>query len=263
MHVKDPGRAPGGFDLAAGPAAAASECLDRTVSTQCRLCERGWLRPDGWSWNHAIAGIGWLRLLRALVTATLPALTGNIWWFPPPPPCQGQPVAKTAQPFSAASRQLSQLVEPGDEIVATFWGLTGWSMNLWMVTNQFFAVLVILPFILNLPRLYDVDIALAFTVGVLLSASYLTRPALVIAVTRRRQLLCCRTSRPFHRRTISQAPIETARLADFRRGWLFSRLRYMGPGTKGSTVRLNVPAACRDAAQATAEASAPGSANSP
>jgi hypothetical protein len=83
---------------------------------------------------------------------------------------------------------------------------------------------------------------------------------LVIAVTRRRQLLCCRTSRPFQRQTISQAPIETAWLADFRRGWLYSRLRYMGPGTKGSTVRLNVPAACRDAAQATAQASASGSA---
>jgi hypothetical protein len=161
-------------------------------------------------------------------------------------------VARTAQPPSAAFRQISQLLEPGDEIVATFWGLAGWSMNLWIVTNQLFAVLLIVPFMLSLRHLYDADLVVCVTVGVLLSASFLTRPVLVIAVTRRRQLLCCRTSRPFQRQTISQAPIETARLADFRRGWLYSRLRYMGPGTKGSTVRLNVPAACRDTAQATA-----------
>lgn len=172
-------------------------------------------------------------------------------------------MAKTPKPFSAAFSQLSQLVEPGDEIVAVFWGLTGWSMNLWFVTNQVFAVLAVLPFALSLRHLYDADIALVFIACVLLLGSYFTRPALVVAVTRRRQLLCCRISRPFRGQTISQGPIETARLADFRRGWLFGRLRYMGPGTKGSTVRLNVPAACRDAAQATAEASEPGSAISP
>jgi hypothetical protein len=169
-------------------------------------------------------------------------------------------VARTAQPPAAAFRQISQLLEPGDEIVATFWGLAGWSMNLWIVTNQFFAVLVIVPFGLGLHHLYDADLIMCVTVGVLLSASFFTRPLLVIAVTRRRQLLCCRTSRPFQRQTISQAPIETARLADFRRGWIYSRLRYTGPGTKGRTVHLNVPAACRIDAQATAEASASGSA---
>jgi hypothetical protein len=77
----------------------------------------------------------------------------------------------------------------------------------------------------------------------------------IVAVTRRRQLLCCRMSRPFQRKTITQASIEAARLADFRRSWLFSRLRYCGPGTDGKTVRLNVPAACRQAAQTAVEAS--------
>jgi hypothetical protein len=166
----------------------------------------------------------------------------------------GAQVAKAAQPHSAAFRQLGQLVEPGDEIVARFWGLTGWPMNLWFVMNEVFAILLVLPFILGLRHLYVTDIGVCGAAGVILTASYLTRPALVIAVTRRRQLLCCRMSRPFQRKTITQASIEAARLADFRRGWLFSRLRYCGPGTDGKTVRLNIPAACRQAAQMTVEA---------
>ena len=146
-------------------------------------------------------------------------------------------MARTAQPPSAALRQISQLLQPGDEIVATFWGLAGWSMNLWIVTNQFFAVLVIVPFMLSLRHLYDGDLVMCVTVGVLLSASFLTRPVLVIAVTRRRQLLCCRTSRPIQRQTISQAPIKTP-------GWRTSAAAgstagcgTMGPGTNGRTVR--------------------------
>ncbi len=166
----------------------------------------------------------------------------------------GAPVAKTAQPHSAVFRQLGELVEPGDEIVARFWGLTGWSMNLWFVLTDAFAVLLVLPFILGLHHLYVAAIVLCATAGVILSASYLTRPGLVIALTRRRQLLCCRMSRPFRGRTISQAPVEAAQLADFRPGWFFSRLRYSGPGTDGKTVQLNVPAACRRGVQAATEA---------
>ena len=167
-------------------------------------------------------------------------------------------MARTVQPPSAAFRQLSRNVEPDDEIVATFWGLTGWSMNLWTVTTLTFAILLVLPFMLGLRPLYGADLALCGTVGVLLSASFLTRPALVIAVTRRRQLLCCRISRPFQRTTITQAPIEAAQFAGLRRGLFFSRLRYAGPGTDGRMVRLNIPAACRQAVQATTETFASG-----
>jgi hypothetical protein len=166
----------------------------------------------------------------------------------------GDQVARTSQPHSAVFSQLSQLVEAGDEIVARFWGLTGWSMNVWMVAAQLFGVLLVLPFMLGLPRLYGADIALCGAATVVLSASFWTRPALVIAVTRRHQLLCCRISRPFQRKTISHAPIEAAQLAGFRRGWLFSRLRYSGPGTDGKMVQLNVPAGCRQAAQMATEA---------
>ena len=157
-----------------------------------------------------------------------------------------------AKPHSAAFSQLSDLADAGDEIVARFWGLTGWSMNLWLVTSEFFAILLVLPFILGLRHVYGADVVVCGGVGVLLAASFWTRPALVIAVTRERQVLCCRISRPFRRTAISQAPIEAVQL-DFRRSGLFSRLRYRGPGTNGKTVRVNVPAACRRDAQATAE----------
>jgi hypothetical protein len=158
-----------------------------------------------------------------------------------------------AQPHSAAFSQLSELADAGDEIVARFWGLTGWSMNLWLVTSEFFAIMLVVPFVLGLRHVYGADVVVCGVVGVLLAASFWTRPALVVAVTRQRHVLCCRISRPFHRSAISQAPIEAVQL-DFHRGWLFSRLRYRGPGTDGKTVRVNVPAACRRDAQATAEA---------
>jgi hypothetical protein len=167
-------------------------------------------------------------------------------------------MAMAAQSRDAVFRQLSQLVEPGDEIDARFWGLTGWSMNVWMVICQLNALLLVLPIILGLRRLYDAEFGLCVTVGVVLAASFWTRPGLMIAVTRRRQLLCCRVSRPLHRKTISHAPLEAAQLADFRRGWLFGRLRYCGPGTNGKVVHLNVPAVCRLAAQTTAEAASGG-----
>jgi len=163
-------------------------------------------------------------------------------------------VARTTQPHSAVFSRLNQLVEPGDEIVARFWGLTGWSMNLWIATENLFGIVLVLPFMLGLRRLYGADVAVCGTAGLLLSVSFWTRPALVIAVTRRRQVLCCRVSRPSQRKMITKAPIEAAQFAGFRRGWLFSRLRYMGPGTDSKTVCLNVPAACRQAVQATAEA---------
>ena len=83
----------------------------------------------------------------------------------------------------------------------------------------------------------------------------------MIAITRQRQLLCCRISRPFQHKTITQAPIEAAWLGDFRRGWIWSQLRYRGPGTQGKTVRVNIPAGCRQAAQSVTGA-APGIARS-
>jgi hypothetical protein len=158
-------------------------------------------------------------------------------------------VAKAAEPYRAVFSRLEQHVAPGDEIADRFWGLTGWSMNWWMLTSQVFAILLVVPFMLGLRRLYGADLALCASAGVLLSASWWTRPALVIALTRQRQLLCCRISRPFQRKTITQAPIEAAWLGDFRRGCLHSQLRYRGPGTQGKTVRVNIPAGCRQAAQ--------------
>lgn len=162
-------------------------------------------------------------------------------------------MAKTAGPPSAAVGRLSQLLEPGDEIVTTFWGLAGWSLNLWMVATEIFAVLLVLPFALGLRDLQNAALAVCGTAGFLLATSFWIRPALVIAVTRRRQLLCCRISRPLHRTTVSQAPVEAVRLAGFRSGWIYSRLRYTGPCTSGKTIRLNIPAGCRQAAQTTAE----------
>ena len=158
-------------------------------------------------------------------------------------------VAKTAEPFREVFSRLEQQVAPGDEIAARFWGLAGWSLNWWILTSQVFAILLVVPFMLGLRRLYGADLALCTSAGVLLSASWWTRPALVIAITRQRQMLCCRISRPFQRKTITQAPIEAAWLGDFRRGWLYSQLRYRGPGTQGKTVRVNVPAGCRQTAQ--------------
>jgi hypothetical protein len=164
-------------------------------------------------------------------------------------------MAKKAEPYRALFSHLEQHVAPGDEIAARFWGLTGWSMNWWMVTSQVFAILLVVPFILGLRRLYDADIVLCGSAGVLLSASWWTRSVLVIAITRQRQLLCCRISRPFQRKTITQAPVEAFSLADFRRGWLYSQIRYRGPGTDGKTVRVNIPAGCRQAAKTMTQAS--------
>ncbi len=161
-------------------------------------------------------------------------------------------MARTAEPYRAVFSQLEQRVAPGDEIAARFWGLTGWSMNWWTVASEVFAVLLVLPFMLGLRRLYGADLSLCGSAGVLLAASWWTRPALVIAVTRQRQLLCCRVSRPFQRKTTTQAPAEAAWLSDFRRGWPYCGLRYRGPGTDGKTVRLNIPAGGRQAAQTAA-----------
>ena len=69
-------------------------------------------------------------------------------------------MAKTAEPYRAVFRQMEQQVAPGDEIAARFWGLTGWSMNWSMVTGQVFAILLIVPFMLGLRRLYDADLVL-------------------------------------------------------------------------------------------------------
>ncbi len=162
-------------------------------------------------------------------------------------------MANTAEPYPAAFHQLESLVAPEDEIVARLWALTGWSMNWWMVTTEVFAVLLVLPFMLGLRGLYVADLALCGSAGALLSASWWTRSVLVITITRQRQVLCCRISRPMQRKTITQAPMEAARFADFRRGWLFSQLRYRGPGTDGKRVRLNIPARCRQTAATVAE----------
>ncbi|MDR2988347.1 MAG: hypothetical protein LBV34_26290 [Nocardiopsaceae bacterium] len=158
-------------------------------------------------------------------------------------------MARTAEPYRAVFRQLEQLVAPGDQITSRLWGLTGWSMKWWMVATELFAILLLLPFILGLPGLYAADMALCGSAGVLLSASWWTRSVLVIAITSQHQLLCCRISRPLLRKTITQAPREAAQFAGFRRGWLFSQLSYRGPGTGGKTVRLNIPAQFRQAAE--------------
>lgn len=159
-------------------------------------------------------------------------------------------MAKTAEPFKAVFDQLEKLAAPEDQIAVRLWGLTGWSMNWWLVTSEVFAVLLVLPFMLGLRRLYGADLALCGSVGVLLSVSWWTRSVLVIAITSQRQLMCCRISRPFLRKTITQAPIEAAWFGGLRRGWLFTQLSYRGPGTDGKTTRLNVPARCRQAAEA-------------
>jgi hypothetical protein len=167
---------------------------------------------------------------------------------PPPGICEVK-IAKTAGPYPEIFRELEQLVAPDDEIAARLWGLTGWSMNWWLVASQVFGVLLVLPFILGRRGLYSADLALCGSAAALLSVSWWTRSVLVIAITRQRQLLCCRMNRPFRHKTISQAPMEAARFADFRRGWLFSQIRYRGPGTDGKTARLNLPAGCRQAGE--------------
>ncbi len=161
-------------------------------------------------------------------------------------------MARTAEPYPGVFRQLEQLVAPGDQITFRFWGLTGWSMNWWIVATELFATLLVVPFMLGLRGLYAADIALCGSAGVVLSASWWTRSVLVIAITSQRQLLSCRISRPFLHKTITQAPLEAAWFADFRRGWLYSQLRYRGPGTNGKTVRLNIPAGCRQVAETVA-----------
>lgn len=158
-------------------------------------------------------------------------------------------MARTAEPYPAVFRQLEQLVAPGDQITSRLWGLTGWSMNWWIVATELVAILLVMPFMLGLRGLYTADLALCGSAGVLLSASFWTRPVLIIAITSQRQLLCCRISRPILHKTITQAPLEAAHFAGFRRGWLFSQLRYRGPGTDGKTARLNIPARCRQAAE--------------
>ena len=158
-------------------------------------------------------------------------------------------MARTAEPYPAVFRQLEQLVAPGDQITSRLWGMTGWSMNSWIVATELFAILLVVPFMLGLRGLYGADLALCLSAGVLLSASWWTRSVLVIAITGQRQLLCCRISRPFLHKTITQAPLEAAWFAGFRRGWLFSQLRYRGPGTDGKTVRLNIPGRCRQVAE--------------
>lgn len=158
-------------------------------------------------------------------------------------------MARTAEPYPPAFRQLEQLAAPGDQITSRLWGMTGWSVNWWIGATELFAILLVVPFMLGLGGLYAADLALCASAGVLLSASRWTRPVLVIAITSQRQLLCCRISRPFLHKTISQGPLETEWFAGFRRGWLFSQLPYRGPGTDGKTVRLNIPARCRKVAE--------------
>lgn len=163
-------------------------------------------------------------------------------------------MAKTAEPYRAVFSRLEQQVVPGDEIAGRFWGLTGWSLNWWMLASLAFAILLVVPYMAGLRRLYGADLAVCAVVGVLLSVSWWTRSALVIAITRQRQLLCCRISRPFHRESITQAPIEAVWFGDFLRGWLYSQFRYRGPGTQGKTVLVNIPAGRREAAQTVIEA---------
>jgi len=115
-------------------------------------------------------------------------------------------MARTAEPYPAAFSQLEQLMAPEDAIAVRLWGLTGWSMNWCIVVTELFAVMVVVPFALGLRGLYGADVAFCVSAGVLLSASWWTRSVLVIAITSQHQLLCCRISRPFPRKTITRAP---------------------------------------------------------
>lgn len=158
-------------------------------------------------------------------------------------------MAKASGGHPAALTQLLRQVAPGDETIAGFWGLTGWSLNWWIAASQVFGILLVLPFMFGLRSLYNTTVPVCGCGVALLSASWWTRTALVIVITKQRQVLCCRIARPFQRKTISQAPIETVRLAYLHRGWLYGQVRYCGPGTNGKTVRLNLPAGCRPAVQ--------------
>jgi hypothetical protein len=166
-------------------------------------------------------------------------------------------MARSTEPYAALFRPLETLVAPGDQITARLWGLTGWPLNWWIVATEVFAVLLVVPFAVGLHGLYTADLAVCGSAGVLLSASFWTRPGLAIAITSQRQVLCCRISRPFMRKVITQAPVDAASFTDFRRGWVFSQLRYRGPGTDGKAVRLNIPARYRPAAEAVTGSASP------
>jgi hypothetical protein len=157
------------------------------------------------------------------------------------------------------SGELDQFVGPGDQITAQMVGLAGWSMNWWYVASfvnmLVFAVFVLFPVTGRTHPSFGPAFWTCLAVGTLLGAYWWTRPALVVAVTRQRQVLCRRIARPLLRRTFAQAPLEAAQFTPARNGWLFAELRYRGPGTNGETVRLNVPRQYRDAVRRIIEAS--------
>jgi hypothetical protein len=122
-------------------------------------------------------------------------------------------MARSREPHPALFRSLEELVAPGDQTTTRLWGLTGWSMNWWIVATDALAVPLVVPFIAGLRELYTTDIAVCASAGVLLSASFWTRPGLAIAITSHGQVLCCRFSRPFMRTVIARAPMDAARFA--------------------------------------------------
>jgi|SRR5215469_6307821 len=157
------------------------------------------------------------------------------------------------------SGELDQFVGPGDQITAQIIGLAGWSMNWWYLANfvnmLVFAVFVLFPVTGRTHPSFGPAFWACIGVATLLGASFWTRPALVVAVTRQRQVLCRRIARPLPRKTFAQAPLEAAQFTRAGGGWLYAELRYSGPGTNGETVRLNIPRQYRDAVQRIIEAS--------
>lgn len=159
-------------------------------------------------------------------------------------------MARTSGPYDG---EVDQFVGPGDEVIARISGLTGWSMNWWYLVGfanvLMFGLFAGLPVMRGTRLSFGPGVWACLVVGALLGVSFWTRPALVIAVTRQRQVLCRRIARPLPRKTFAQASLEAAQFTQVRHSWPYAELRYSGPGTDGKTVRLNVPPQYRDAVQ--------------
>lgn len=59
-------------------------------------------------------------------------------------------MARTTKPYEALFAELDQQVPAEDEIAVRIWGLTGWSLNWWLILTWAFGLLLVLPFILGL-----------------------------------------------------------------------------------------------------------------
>jgi hypothetical protein len=141
---------------------------------------------------------------------------------------------------------LYQVMEPGDQIIAGTWAMSGWSAA--------WDALAGLPAIaggvvgagglfgsFNPPSGFGVTVGLGLGPVVLLPLQFWRRPVFV-AVTRQ-QLICCRLSRMGGEptRLLFRAPLAAVRMTSLRGGALRWRsVRYTGPGADGRGLRLNV-----------------------